>query len=226
MKINVISKVIGVSLLLCSASFLVSCDDAAINSSIGTSTNVDSIEADSSRYGYYPTDNSNYIIRTPTGYPVNAKYRINELSTSEKIAKANEISAQFPQARIVREASRRYNCHSYAWYSQSAYNPIWLGNDYEVTKYFQGGYVSSVGIYYMPSYELIAIANSNHIPAHIPNGAKAIYRTQNGGILHSAIVFNTASNELISKWGESGLYVHKPSECPYVGSYIEYYRLK
>lgn len=38
----------------------------------------------------------------------------------------NQVKAPYPTVHIIGEATKNYNCHSYAWYQRSINNKIWI----------------------------------------------------------------------------------------------------
>ena len=76
--------------------------------------------------------NSRYLVPsyvyTPNNTQVSTWDRTNEEFTSSEIATANNyISNHYPNASFLANASKIYNCHSYAWYMQSSqYNFHWM----------------------------------------------------------------------------------------------------
>ena len=117
-------------------------------------------------------------IYTPNGSAIIAGEIQNEWSADE-IRKINRTQEQdFPYALKIREPSRRYNCHSYAWYSQSPDNTIWIGFEEiyqdEYKKYWEdGSYVAITTV----------TGDINAIPYAAPVGSKVFYNNGN----HSAI---------------------------------------
>lgn len=99
-----------------------------------------------------------------------------------------------------------YNCHSYAWYSNSYItNNVCIEGEDELQKYIteakqstdtpQIGYTKVIYYY------------------NITAGFKV------GNISHSAKVYSVYSNgkveKVISKWGNNGLFIHTINDCPY-----------
>lgn len=150
-------------------------------------------------------------VYTPNGTAVTGAI-LDEMSAKE-IAEANDYQEKnFPYAYKIREPTRRYNCHSYAWHSQSANNTVWI--DYgdflnEHKKYWQdGSYVAITTV----------TGDINVIPYAAPVGSKVVYN--NGD--HSAIKEGT--HTFVSKWGAWGLYEHIPDYCPYISDSVTYYK--
>ena len=152
-------------------------------------------------------------IYTPNGTAIFAGEIQNEWSADE-IRELNRKQEQaFPYAWKIREPSRRYNCHSYAWYSQSPGNTIWIGFQEiyqdEYKKYWEdGSYVAITTV----------TGDINAIPYAAPAGAKVFYNNGN----HSAIKAGT--HTFVSKWGNMGLYEHIPDDCPYISDSVTYYK--
>lgn len=109
----------------------------------------------------------------------------------------------------VREATVKYNCHSYAWYSTSLTNTYWIDDPANFRKNW-----------------LKSTQWSNVIPSGVQNGDKVDYYISPGNNPHSAIVHDWVNDLFISKWGPTGLYIHKPQEVPdsYTVKEFGYYR--
>lgn len=108
-------------------------------------------------------------------------------------------------------ATVKYNCHSYAWYSQAITNDYWINSP---ANFLSGSYISSFF--------------SNTIPSGVSSGDKVIYykfKLFSTNYQHSARVYSKLLNTFISKWGNYGLYVHSPTEVPssYNASSLRYY---
>ena len=150
-------------------------------------------------------------VYTPNGTAVTGAV-LSELTPAD-IRDINSMQqSRFPYAYKIREPTRRYNCHSYAWHSQSANNTVWIDygdflNEHE--KYWQdGSYVAITTV----------TGDINVIPYAAPVGSKVFYN--NGD--HSAIKEGT--HTFVSKWGKMGLYEHIPDDCPYVSDSVTYYK--
>ncbi len=108
-------------------------------------------------------------------------------------------------------ATVKYNCHSFAWYSQSVTNDYWINSP---ENFMDSSYISS--------------SFSDTIPAGVSSGDKVIYykfKLFSTNYQHSARVYSKVLNTYISKWGDYGLYVHNPTEVPssYNASSLRYY---
>ncbi len=143
---------------------------------------------------------SSYVT-TPNGTQVPTIANDTEPLTQAQINSYDASCASaYPNAVKLRSASKKYNCHSYAWYSTSSSNKHWMNNP--VAYVNDGSYVG---------------ANS------IISGRKAVYIAKNsptysnGFPIHSAIVYSYSNNVLTmrSKWGSCGLYRHVWNDSPY-----------
>lgn len=143
----------------------------------------------------FGTTDTNTTVKTPKGSSVTAIKMTTELSASQIAANDRWVANNYPRATRHRSSTRKYNCHSYAWYSTSTSNNIWINDP---AKYWTDG-----------SYRL----NSNVGQA----GRKVFY--PNGD--HSAITINTT--EFYSKWGELGLMRHVYNYSPYTATGLRYY---
>lgn len=121
----------------------------------------------------------------------------------------------FHNITIVGPATAKYNCHSYAWYSQSFDNDMWMDNPESYILDF--------------SYEEVNIPVPGDIICYIAN---------DGTFLHSGIVLsynqNVVPNNICedsnrvyeeSKWGYSGVFRHYGDNCSYAyqASEIRYF---
>ena len=148
-------------------------------------------------------------IRTPNDSPIEVYVDMtwDELSAlrgqrlTETIAKSHHQDAidAFPDAEEIRGVSCKYNCHSYAWYSTSSSNKLWMNNPGDYIN--DGSYVSSGSV----------------------KGNRVTYTTTaNDEIIHSGIVTDVSSGPITitSKWGYMGLFSHPVNDCPYVPSRV------
>lgn len=115
------------------------------------------------------------------------KYYSGEYSSTEKKNIESAFESQHPSFVKKRTCSKKYNCHSYAWYSTSKSNQLWMYSD--------------------PT----SIANDTNYykkwraPMRNPkSGDKIIFYDSNGFALHSAIL--TSSTKCKSKLGSLGVY--------------------
>jgi hypothetical protein len=135
-------------------------------------------------------------VNTPNGTAVPVNVMTWELSSQEIQELDNYCTTTYPNATLLRSSSRKYNCHSYAWYNQSASNDKWMNNP---NYYWLDG-----------SYQSQSTAQP---------GNKVYYDVVDS---HSAIVEN--NTYFISKWGQCALMRHTPADCPYDASNLRYYR--
>lgn len=136
------------------------------------------------------------VVYTPNGSAVSAYYMTYELSTSERNSLDSTTQSAYPNATLLRSSSRKYNCHSYAWYSQSSSNSIWIDDPSTYWEdYSYSGYCSSWPY----------------------SGSKVYYQYGN----HSAIVYSGLT--FTSKWGQGPLMRHSSTYCPYTSSTLYYY---
>ncbi|MDX6610940.1 MAG: hypothetical protein QOD75_126 [Blastocatellia bacterium] len=137
---------------------------------------------------YYST------VSTPQGTLVPVVVGGYEL-TSAQIASANAyVADNYPLAVRETDASRKYNCHSYAWHDQSTSNNKWMGSPGDDTYWNDGSYLSTTS----------GVANR-----------RVSYPASKD---HSAIVYN--STTFRSKWGQLPRMRHAYSYCPYWSSGI------
>ncbi len=106
------------------------------------------------------------------------------------------------------DASKYYNCHSYAWLcNDTDYNSFWVDNPinfYTDNSYYE---VSSPTLGDIICY----LNNSNIIHSGIIVGITNYYNSATGNLLLGDIDKYIVD----SKWGENGLYRHTGYECPY-----------
>lgn len=144
-----------------------------------------------------------YYVKTPAGTSVEV-YNYSDIvdwtSTEKAILNAQTLTS-YPTATLLQDASKKYNCHSYAWYSSSSLNHYWMDDP---TAYMTDG------SYYETSRKIDNIAYW--------------YDTFNGITvpIHSGIVQEHMQSGVFvgarSKWGQLGAYNHKFDDCPYSGS--------
>lgn len=102
--------------------------------------------------------------------------------------------SQYPNITAEGLPTRKYNCHSYAWYSQSQSNPYWMNS---AASYINDG---------------------SYIKSNNATGHKVYYnKGEHSGIMR-------AGGKVISKWGQLGLYLHSLSDCPYSTATVTYWR--
>ncbi len=147
-------------------------------------------------------------VKTPNGSNVSvSEYNISLLE--EEIANADaEMQEWYPNAEMLSSANPNYNCHSYAWYSQSSDNPYWMNYP---NQYYDDSDKSYVEVHGDPRPDDIIC-----------------YFNYYGENIHSAIVTNIEISDEVnelgypetlitveSKFGGYGVYSHLFQECPY-----------
>ncbi|TDC45644.1 hypothetical protein E1258_30110 [Micromonospora sp. KC207] len=134
-------------------------------------------------------------VYTPRGTAVSVTTTTYELSSAQITANNNYVTSTYPSATLERNSSRKYNCHSYAWYSTSTSNDRWMntpGDD----KYWQDG-----------SY------TRWQVPYQWFSSMKLSYASDD----HSGIWVGTGSY-VRSKWGQLGQVYHAWNYAPYNSS--------
>ena len=103
----------------------------------------------------------------------------------------NQIKSSYNVSQL-RSYTYKYNCHSYAWYSQGTSNSYWMENPYA---YMTDG-----------SYSLGTASV----------GARIVYK-EGSSTIHSGIVTAKTSTypTITSKFGANGLFSHPTNDCPY-----------
>lgn len=144
---------------------------------------------------YYST------VYTSYGTSITVVVNTYELDYSEIESYNNFNALNYPYASRLREPTRYYNCHSYAWYSQLSSNPYWM---FSPASYWLDG-----------SYNQLDITYNCAIPSWLFSYyTKVYYSPTVPGNSHSAIK-PADSSYFVSKWGAAGLYQHYPQYCPY-----------
>lgn len=136
-------------------------------------------------------------VNTPMGTPVQALVRGEELSAADKATMNSYMAANFPYATRISDPTTNYNCHSYAWHSNSTFNTYWINDP---TAY---------------------MVDTSYIPTSSNARVTRVYYPYGG---HSALRL-AAHSTVISKWGAFGLYSHASGYCPYNSSGLSYWWL-
>ena len=123
---------------------------------------------------------------------------LTDMSKDEKKVFDEEIKKNFPNAQFISGSTVKYNCHSYAWYSQSTKNKYWMDDPYW---YINDGSHSR---------------NTNSTP---DRGDKVHYYKGD----HSAVGYS--GRTVKSKWGAGPLMKHKVNYGPpiYKMAYYRFY---
>lgn len=127
-----------------------------------------------------------------------------EMSADEMEQIIDDCVTQYPNAILRGSATRDYNSHSYAWYSQSLENNYWIN------------YITQSGIYQLSKYW-----TSDLYESCSESEAEKIYYSDGD---HSAI--KLSNGNYLSKWGQGPLMEHSPTYCPYIQTNMEYYRIR
>lgn len=147
-----------------------------------------------------------YTIKTPAGTRVEVyNYaNIDDWTSAEKNVLNEQMLEAYPTATLLRDASKKYNCHSYAWYSTSSTNHYWMDDP--------SAYMSD-GSYSKSTRQIGDKAYWSHSVSGVP--------------IHSGIVEEHMQSGAFvgarSKWGQLGVYNHRFDDCPYAGS-ISYWK--
>ncbi len=146
-----------------------------------------------------------YTIYTPKGSSVSVMNISPDLTTAEKTELNNYFDKAYPNATRKASATKNYNCHSYAWYSQSTNNTYWMNDP---SKYMSDG-----------SYKL-------HTDLRPRVGFKAYYYNGNHTAVVQEIKMVDGSQTFWyqSKWGQAGLYYHTLYYSPYATGVDHYYK--
>lgn len=139
-------------------------------------------------------------VKTPKGTKVSAII-YDDMTAAEKKEKNDLYASLYPAAKRIYTATKKFNCHSYAWYSQKySTNKYWIRDP---KAYREDG-----------SYTVSKIAANRKV--WYTNGT------------HSAIVsyYNNGTTLYTSKWGSYGLYSHAPTYGPPFGykQGVKYYK--
>lgn len=131
-------------------------------------------------------------VYTPRGSAVSVEIRP-EIPDGLRASLDEEAITRHPNATLIYSSTGKYNCHSYAWYSNSTLNSYWMKDP---SKYMSDG-----------SYTRVQKINL---------ASKVYYTSTN----HSARVYDAEGSSInnayvISKWGNGPVMVHKVYDCPY-----------
>lgn len=145
-------------------------------------------------------------VKTPKGSNVPEVYkRSPELTNLEKSSMNSDTANRYPRATRIAEPTVKYNCHSYAWYNRSIFNPYWIG------KFSAPSIYTTDGSYYKYS-------------GTPRSGMKAWYNNgEHSGISIGAKLEGGVQVHYVeSKWGPYGVYQHPYSYSPYTPSVAWY----
>ncbi len=142
-------------------------------------------------------NNGNYRIRikqTPNGSSVISGELISADLSSQLKAEYRYIAEVIHEGIFVSEATKKYNCHAYAWHMSQGHSDdlVWIGlgsNAHENVYWEDGSYIE------------VPEAIATHISYDEVSAD------------HSAVRYD--SIRYISKWGSGCLVIHLPNEVPY-----------
>ena len=160
------------------------------------------IESDENLRGQYE------YVYTPNGSPVLVYKWTNsdgDFNTTQIGIINNDMATAYPNATKLLDPTIKYNCHSYAWYSQSSSNVRWMSDP---SLYMTDG-----------SYSQVTKLNTS-----VGDRLVYYYPIDSGytGISHSSIIYSYTDYPrsrrtfvVTSKWGQAGLYRHSVGDDPY-----------
>jgi len=149
---------------------------------------------------YYTT------IYTPMGSAVTAIYFTTDITPAQVTANNNYVTGTYPNATLISGTTTKYyNCHAYAWYSQSTSTHAWIQAPDQQAFWTDG------------SNSLFASWTSGQTWPSVSHGDKVRYVSDD----HSARVYNASS--FISKWGQCGVVIHPAAYCPYTCTSLGFY---
>ncbi len=159
------------------------------------------------------------FVLTPNGSSIFVYDLLADYETGVLNALDTGMDNKYPTTPKFDSATAKYNCHSYAWYSQNyEENTYWMDDP--------SAYYQSTGSVYIE----VTSAQPGDIICYFNAG---------GTNLHSGVVVSVVSGSsngvcgtanlvtVQSKWGPSGLYEHRGDQCPYPASgavTVKYYR--
>ena len=153
-------------------------------------------------------------VTTPKGSKVTvAVYDSEPLTFTQRAVLDARYQRDYPNATMLSGASGKYNCHSYAWYSQSTSNNKWMNNP---LKYVNDGSYSLVKTTPSANQKALYVSYKNPKPEDYPDGSP----------IHSAILNSHSGNSynMTSKWGKCGLFKHEYNDCPYAYYLIYFFK--
>lgn len=145
------------------------------------------------------------MVTTPNGTIVPVLTPGCSHTAGEHDAMDADIMNSYPNISRISRGTCKYNCHSYAWYSQSTSNTYWINTP---VAYMSDGSYSKV----------MSGINSSSITASY--GDRVFWGT-NSSPIHSAILHSSSSGVplatriVYSKWGPLGVFKHQVSVSPY-----------
>jgi hypothetical protein len=142
---------------------------------------------------------------TPTGEEIlgGVLYPEYELTESEKDSLEDYWLDQYDnRITVLGEATRKYNCHGYAWHLTEGTDTVYIYSPYDDAYWTEDEFDAA--------YE--------EVPSQ--TDAKISFSDSD----HSAIRTNSATI-FRSKWGIGPLFQHDDDDCPFTNTNLEYYKL-
>lgn len=139
-------------------------------------------------------------VYTPHNSPVTVQVMTYELTAAQITSYNNWVAANYPNAVRETNASRRYNCHSYTWFTTSPLNDVWMYSPGNKTYWLDGSYIRwQVPYPYHSSMKWDwAVGDHSGIETEVPGFIR-------------------------SKWGQLGRMYHWWSYSPYDDSVMNQY---
>ena len=165
--------------------------------------------------------NGSNMIFTPNGSDsIYTIQYLNDLPDEVKIDINTRNSNKYGSSiTMLSSATTIFNCHSYAWYMQSvSQNEYWLSYPYQYI--FDYSYLSSTPeVNDILVYVTRRTYPDNSYDEYISHSA-IIQSIENGFSISDTSTLDKI--QVISKWGQSGLYIHNGDDCPYVETVYAY----
>ncbi len=160
-------------------------------------------------YGTEAMAETTSYVYTPKGSKVTCITGKEDYKTEEARQFADEITlANNRTVTMLRSSCKCYNCFSYAFYSRSANNKIWINAPHPKLYIEDGSYVEVTSLTDIRTGDIIVYYNDYDALIHA--GVVNVVTTMNIGM---------PLWDVISKWGEYGLYEHKYNYSSYEGQY-------
>ncbi|MFY1637666.1 hypothetical protein ACN27F_31075 [Solwaraspora sp. WMMB335] len=131
-------------------------------------------------------------VYTPYGTPVSVITMTSELTSAQITSYNSYVASNYPSATRERNASRKYNCHSYAWYSTSSSNDRWMNTPGDDKYWLDGSYTRWQVPYIWFANMKISYSSDDHSGIRVGTG-----------------------DYVRSKWGQLPLMYHYWSYSPY-----------
>ena len=146
---------------------------------------------------------TNITVRTPYGKPVDAITGWGDLTEDEYNYMNAYLNTYYPNAIILGDATKNYNCHGYAWCMTTGGPTCWINCGTSPSD------LSNLSKYWTNDAYGLTSTDYASVKIHYYNGD------------HSAVK-STVPGYYESKWGAWYLIRHTPNYCPY-GSDKHYY---